>query len=67
MEVTMKAARVNAGLTQRAAAKALEISKNTLSNYENYRTIPDVMISERMARLYGLSVDNIIFYRRIVL
>lgn len=63
MEVTMKAARINAGYTQKTAAKLLNISKNTLSNYENYRTIPDVRTSGEMARLYHVSVDNIIFYK----
>lgn len=63
MEVTMKAARINAGYTQKAAAKLLNISKNTLSNYENYKTIPDVKTSGAMARLYCISVDNIIFYK----
>ena len=61
MEVTMKAARVNAGYTQKAAAKLLNISNNTLSSYENYKTIPDVLTSKRMAKLYHISVDNIIF------
>ena len=62
MELTMKAARVNAGYTQKTAAKLLKISNNTLSSYENYKTIPDVRISKRMAKLYKLSVNDIIFY-----
>ena len=63
MELTMKAARVNAGYTQKTAAKLLKISNNTLSSYENYKTIPDVRISKRMAKLYKLSVNDIIFYK----
>lgn len=62
MELTMKAARVNAGYTQKTAAKLLKISNNTLSSYENYKTIPDVRISKRMAKLYQLSMNDIIFY-----
>ena len=58
----MKAARVNAGYTQKTAAKLLKISNNTLSSYENYKTIPDVRISKRMAKLYQLSMNDIIFY-----
>ena len=61
MELTMKAARVNAGYTQKAAANLLNISKSTLCNYEKYRTVPDIRTSEKMAKLYHLSVDNIIF------
>ena len=67
MELTMKAARINAGYTQKTAAKLLKISNNTLSSYENYKTIPDIRISERMAKLYSLSVNDIIFYKEITL
>ena len=59
----MKAARVNAGYSQKTAAKLLKISNNTLSSYENYKTIPDVRISKKMAKLYRLSMNDIIFYK----
>lgn len=61
MQITMKAARVNAGLRQTDAAQALEISRSTLQNYENYITTPDIEMAKRMAKLYGLPVDSIIF------
>ena len=66
MELTMKAARVNAGYTQKVAANLLNISKGTLSSYENYKTVPDIRTSENMAKLYNLPVDNIIFYKEII-
>lgn len=62
MMVTLKAARVNAGLTQKEAAHALGISKSTLANYEKYRTKPDIEKSVRIAALYRLTVDDIIFF-----
>lgn len=61
MAITMKAARVNANMTQKEAAGHLGISKGTLSNYEKYKTIPDVAMSQKMAALYGLTVNDIIF------
>ena len=61
MKITLKAARVNAGLTLEEAAKALGITKNTLISYEKYRTIPDMAMGTAMASLYGVSVDNLIF------
>ena len=61
MAITLKAARVNAGLTQKEAAKRLKISKGTLASYEMYRTIPNVDIAQKIANLYGLEVDGIIF------
>ena len=63
MAITLKAARVNAGLTQSAAAKLLNISKTTLANYENYKTTPDMDTGNKIAKLYGLSVDQIIFFK----
>ena len=64
MPITLKAARVNAGLTQREAAKMLGISSNTLVNYEKYRTKPDVEFGKKIADLYGTTVDNIIFFAK---
>ena len=62
MAITMKAARVNANLTQTEAANALQISKNTLGNYESGKTIPGIDVAKRMAELYGLTVDDINFF-----
>ena len=40
-QITLKAARVSAGLNQKDAAVALGISKSTLINYEHGKTVPD--------------------------
>ena len=61
MKITLKAARVNANLTLEDAAKELGITKNTLINYEKYRTIPDMRVGKAMSSLYGTSVDDLIF------
>lgn len=61
MRIHLKAARVNAGYTQDYVANALEISKNTLISYELYRTIPDIDTALRLADLYGMSVNDIIW------
>lgn len=63
MPITLKAARVNANMTQVQVAKALKISRNTVANYEAYRTKPDIETSARLAELYNLSVDDIIFFK----
>ena len=67
MEITIKAARVNAGLTQTAAARKAGISRTTLQNYENYETIPDIKTAKRLASIYGVSINDIKFYPEIVL
>lgn len=61
MAIHLRAARVNAGLTQENVCKAINISKNTLINYELYRTIPDIETAKKLARLYGMTVDDIIW------
>jgi transcriptional regulator with XRE-family HTH domain len=61
MAITLKAARVNAGLTQKEAASKLGISRGTLASYEQYRTKPDIEMAQRIADLYGTTVDGIIF------
>lgn len=59
MVMSMAAARINANLTQEESSKALGIHRNTLSNYENYKAIPDITLAQKMAALYGTTVDNI--------
>ena len=63
MAITLKAARENVDMSQTEAAKQLGISKNTLSNYEKYKTKPDIELSKRIAVLYGCTVDDIIFFK----
>lgn len=64
MAIHLKAARVNAGLTQKEAAKRLEISKSTLANYEKYKTKPDIEMSKKIAALYDTTVDDLIFFAK---
>lgn len=63
MAITLKAARVNAGMTQREAARALKINKNTLANYENYKTSPSIEKAHEIAKLYGYPWQELIFFR----
>lgn len=65
MLITLRAARVNAGLTQRDAAKSLEIGVNTLANYERGKTFPDVPTIKKMETLYGIEYKDIIFSAKI--
>lgn len=61
MKITLKAARVNAGLTQDEVAKEVKKSKNTIVNYENGKSVPDIETGKALATLYGCSVDDLIF------
>lgn len=59
--MTLKAARVNAGLSQKEAAAKLGISAQTLLNYEKGRHYPDVLILRKIEDLYEVSYRQIIF------
>lgn len=61
MRITLKAARVNKGLTQSDVATKLGINKGTIVNYEKFRTIPDIETAKAMASLYGVSINDLIF------
>jgi transcriptional regulator with XRE-family HTH domain len=52
MAITLKAARVNAGLTQKEAAEKLGIALDTLRNYEAGETFPAVPTIQRIEVLY---------------
>lgn len=64
MEITLKAARVNAGLCQREAAKALGICTNTVYKWECGKAYPDALHIKEIEKLYGVSYDDIIFLPR---
>lgn len=61
MAIHLNAARVNARLTQAQVAKELKVSKNTIVNYESYKQAPNVETAQRLAKLYGMGVDDIIW------
>lgn len=58
-KLKMKALRVNAGLGQGEAAKALKVSPKTLQNWENYITFPSALQLVEMCRLYGCELNDI--------
>lgn len=62
MAITLKAARVNAGLKQADVAKAIGKSKNTVASYEAYKTKPTIETSKKLAELYSMNVNDIIFF-----
>ena len=61
IRLTLKAARVNAGLTQKEAAEKLKVSNKTLGQWETGITYPNVKKIEALCSLYGVSYENLIF------
>lgn len=60
-KITLEAARVNAGFSQKEAAEKLGISNKTLSKWENYESFPGADMIPSICELYGLSYDHINF------
>lgn len=59
LQISLAAARVNAGLTQEDVAREMRISKQTICNWENGKSIPKVADMEYLCRLYRMPKDNI--------
>lgn len=68
--ITIEAARVNAGIDQSTAAKALGWSVKTYLEYEKYRRSLRIDKAYQLSELFGQEFDNIIFlpekYKKIV-
>lgn len=59
LQITLAAARVNAGMTQEEAAKEMKVSKNTLVNWEKGVSEPSITQGRELAELYKIPLDNI--------
>lgn len=55
-----RAARTAAGLTQEQAAEQLDVSRQTISNWENNRSYPDILNVLAMSDAYGVSLDQLL-------
>ena len=59
MRVTLKAARINKGLTQEDVAKAVKVTKKTVGSWEMGKTMPKIDKIERLCQLFNCSYDDI--------
>ena len=60
LKISLKAARINAGLTQEAVAAMLKKSKVTIINWEKGKTSIDKGNFDALCRLYSIDEDNIL-------
>ena len=56
----IRKARTEQKLTQEQAAEALGVSRQTVSNWENGRSFPDILSVIRMSDLYHVSLDALL-------
>lgn len=57
----LKQYRLRRGLTQEQAAEQLHTTRQTISSYETGRTQPDLDTLTRLAGLYGVSVERLLY------
>lgn len=60
-KISIKAARIDKGLSQAEAAKVLGIERRTLGKWENGKTHPDVRFLDKFAELYEIPGDQLRF------
>lgn len=53
-------ARKKAGVSQEIVAEKLGVSRQTISKWETDETVPDIYQAKKLAKLYNLSLDELI-------
>ena len=56
----LKNARIEAGLTQEKAAEKIDVSRQTISNWENEKSYPDIISVIPLSDLYSVSLDELL-------
>ncbi|WP_440285090.1 helix-turn-helix transcriptional regulator [Eshraghiella crossota] len=59
LQISLAAARVNAGMTQEDVSKSMKISKNTLVNWEKGLSEPTITQGRKLSEIYNIPLDNI--------
>ncbi len=59
LQISLAAARVNAGMTQEDVAQEMHVSKQTIVNWEKGKVVPRIPEVEMLARIYKIPQDNI--------
>ncbi len=59
LQISLAAARVNAGLTQDDVARKMRVSKRTVVNWEKGNVIPNFAVLNTLSELYGMPYDYI--------
>ncbi|WP_044481194.1 helix-turn-helix transcriptional regulator [Paenibacillus antibioticophila] len=50
------------GIKQEELANALEVSRQTIGSLENGRYNPSILLALRIARFFGMSIEDIFIY-----
>ncbi|MDE6937978.1 MAG: helix-turn-helix domain-containing protein [Lachnospiraceae bacterium] len=56
----LKNARMHSGLTQENVAEKIHVSRQTISNWENEKSYPDIINVIELSSLYSISLDDLL-------
>lgn len=56
----LKESRLNRDLTQEVIAEKLNVSRQTISNWENEKSYPDIISVIELSNLYSISLDDLL-------
>ncbi len=56
----LKDARISSGLTQEGVAEKINVSRQTISNWENEKTYPDIISVIKLSDVYSISLDDLL-------
>ena len=56
----LKEARIESGLSQENVAEKINVSRQTISNWENEKTYPDIISVIKLSDLYSISLDTLL-------
>lgn len=59
MKITLRAARVNAGLTQSQVSEKLGVSKVTIISWEKGKTRPKKYAIDTLCYIYGINIEDL--------
>lgn len=62
MKNRLEEIRKERGVKQEELALALEVSRQTISSLENGRYNPSILLAFRIAKYFGLSIEEIFIY-----
>lgn len=61
VQITLRAARMNASMTQKEAAQHLGVTVDTVGNWERGKSFPDALQIRRIEEAYRVRYDDLIF------
>lgn len=64
VKISLAAARVNAGLTQKELAEKCGVSESTIINWESGKSLPNMRKLNTLEHALGLSLDHVRFDKR---